>query len=135
MNLKSLKEHLILHDFEIVHSEVRLLIEKVLERIPENYLESFPSFSIYQGSAEGFGYVTPDYIVFDPDRLFKIQDQVIQTACIAIFFAHFYLDHGYETEDSGPFSHKQTATKELILDWGFSMEWEEYQQWIKSHSS
>lgn len=110
-------------DFRIDNPRLKSQIVRVLERIPDRYVEDFPDFSIYPGSRFG-GHVEADNVFFDADEIFRIagDDEDAIIGLIAHELAHKYLDHATRPDDGhGGLTHEDEADN-LASGWGFSKE-------------
>jgi len=124
MNLHRLELTVVLLDYEITDPGLKKLIDSVLSRIPDEYQDDFPSFSIYEGPAKEGAQVTEDFVMFDPGQLDKLSDNDddVKTGIIAHELAHVFLKHATapDVETQG-LAYENEADK-LAVEWGFARE-------------
>ena len=115
-------------DYEVKDPKLRKLINYVLRRIPDEYEEDFPMFSLYQTDiidAE-CAFVVPG----DVDQVFINVDMLEDSACgnddvkigvIAHELAHVYLKHPHSSSGRKGLENEEAADS-LASNWGFAKE-------------
>jgi len=113
MEIDDKLEPLTVHNYE-VSPAMHNLIMHVLKTIPDEYMDDFPSFSVYENSPWGAHVEKEGVIHFDPSLLDLPTDIAIGT--VAHEFAHLFLGHTCKGVQ------EDYEADELACRWGFSAE-------------
>ena len=122
---KIVDDHDIILDFDVTNSLIRELVLEVLSRIPDEYEEEFPCFSIYEYDHRMYkddagAYVDDSAVYFWAERFFKSsdKDRDVMIGIVAHEFAHVYCGHDSETGDLS----EEYEADDMARGWGFKSE-------------
>jgi hypothetical protein len=134
MDTAKLEELATLVENGINDPNFKRLIEHVLTRIPDNYMDEFPSFSVYEGPAREGAQVMDDdvaLVIFDIPRLTQLTggDEAVLIGVIAHELAHvFRKDYVTIKEDLTDRLKLEDETDKLAVMWGFRTEVEAFRK-------
>jgi len=118
MRTENLIETCTIIHYEIKDGDFQKLIDTVLKRIPDEYEDSFPSFSIFDGVTKFGASVDEDVVTFDTNLL-KKEPVDVKMGIIAHELAHVFLKHAYIKY---PTIKEEKEADELACKWGFTEE-------------
>ncbi len=115
-------------DYEVKDPKLRKLINYVLRRIPDEYEEDFPMFSLYQTNIVDAecAFVVPgdvDQVFFNASMLENnsCDNDDVKIGIIAHELAHVYLKHPHCSSCRKGVENEEEADA-LASDWGFAKE-------------